>query len=157
MSIEARLDRDSLELIELLASGGVEFLVVGAHALAVNGYPRATQDLDIWVRPTTANAERIIAALRAFGAPLTQHGVTTADFDRPGTVYQLGLPPRRIDIITEISGVTFDEAWPEHVTAPLGGKPIPFIGRNALMKNKKASGRTKDLADVEMMENSKPK
>lgn len=89
--------------------------------------------------------------------PLTQHGVSAADFDHPGTVDQLGLPPRRIDIITEISGVTFEAAWPAHVTAPLGGKSIPFLGHAALLKNKKASGRKKDLADVEMMENADPK
>lgn len=157
MNLEARLDEDSRDLIALFATHGVEFLVVGAHALAVNGFPRATQDLDLWVKPSPANAERVIAALKAFGAPLNQHGVTQADFDHPGTTYQIGLPPRRIDIISDISGVTFDEAWPEHVTAPLGGRTIPFLGRAALIKNKKATGRLKDLADVEVLEGGKPK
>ncbi len=149
---EGDLDADSRELLQLFTEHAVEFIVVGAHALAVNGYPRATQDVDVWVKPSAANAERVIAALRAFGAPLQTHGVTHADFDHAGTVYQIGLPPRRIDIITAISGVEFDEAWPGRVMAPYGNALLPFLGREALIKNKKASGRTKDLADVETLE-----
>ncbi len=152
MTLDERLDADSLDLIELFDEAGVEFMIVGGHALAANGYPRATQDVDLWVRASPDNAKRVVAALRTFGAPLTSHNVTDEDFAREGTVYQMGLPPRRIDVLTQISGVTFDEAWPERITATLRGRDTAFLGRNALLKNKRATGRTKDLADVEMLE-----
>lgn len=128
------------------------FLVVGAHALAVHGHVRATGDLDIWIRPDPENAERVWRALVRFGAPVEAMGLTIPDLSRPGTVYQIGLPPRRIDILTEISGVDFDEAWPSRVAEIVGDLQVPFLGREALVRNKKATGRTKDLADVESLE-----
>lgn len=130
---------------------GVEFVVVGAHAMAANGVPRATGDLDILVRPERANADRLLAALHDFGAPTAAHGVTAADFERLGTVYQIGLPPRRIDLLTAITGVDFDRAWASRVPVQIEDMPVPFLGIEALIDNKMASGRAKDLADVELL------
>ncbi|MBL8923754.1 MAG: hypothetical protein JNJ54_33170 [Myxococcaceae bacterium] len=132
----------------------MQFIVVGAHALAANGIVRSTGDLDVWVRPASENAARVVIALRDFGAPLAQHGVAEADFARPGTVYQLGLPPRRIDVLTQISGVEFDEAWADRRSIAVGGAPVAFLGRRALIKNKRAAGRARDLLDVELLERS---
>ena len=105
------LNEDFREVLILCSDCGVEFLVVGAFALAFHGAPRASGDIDLFVRASSENAGRVFDALIKFGAPLAAHGVQAADFARPGTVYQIGLPPRRIDVLTEISGVTFDEAW----------------------------------------------
>jgi hypothetical protein len=143
---------DFVDLVRCLSDESCEYVVVGAHALAVHGVPRATGDLDILVRPTPENAARLIRALRRFGAPLAAHGVTEGDFAAAGLVYQLGLPPRRIDILTEISGVPFDEAAARPVEAWLGPVKVRCIGFDALLKNKRASGRTKDLADAEALE-----
>lgn len=140
------------DLLAELIDAGAEFLVVGAHALAVHGHVRATGDLDILVRPSRANADKVISALTRFGAPLAAHGVETEDFCKPGMVYQIGLPPNRIDLLTEISGVDFDEALIGSITAPLGENVVRFIGLAAQLKNKRASGRTKDLADAEVLE-----
>ncbi len=129
-----------------------DFLIVGAHALAVHGHVRATGDLDVLVRPSRSNAEKVILALSRFGAPLAAHGVEVSDFCKPGMVYQIGLPPNRIDLLTEISGVDFDEALQGALSAPLGDNTVRFIGLAAQLKNKKASGRTKDLADAEVLE-----
>lgn len=152
MSVEAGLNSDFLDLLEAFSEARVEFLVVGAHALAVHGIPRATGGLDVWVRPSPENAERVLAALRVFGAPIARHGVTETDFARAGTVYQLGLPPRRIDVLTHISGVDFEEAWAGRVDVSLRGHVIGFLGRDALLKNKRAAARPKDLADAELLE-----
>lgn len=146
------LNADFRDLLVCLGREGVEYVLVGAYALALHGSPRATGDIDIFVRATAANAERTWRALLAFGAPLAAAGVKVQDFASPGLVYQIGLPPRRIDILTEISGLSFDEAWESRVLADLEGMPVPFLGREALIANKRASGRLKDLADVERLE-----
>ena len=104
------------------------FLVVGAHALAAHGVPRATVDLNVWIDASPENVRRVWAALAAFGAPLSALKITEADLTRPDTVAQFGRPPWRIDILTGISGVTFDEAWPERIEADLGDVSVPFIG-----------------------------
>lgn len=156
MSVEAGLNVDFLDLLEALARAQVEFLVVGAHALAAHGIPRATGDLDVWVRPTPENAARVVTALEAFGAPLHAHGVGASDFERPGTVYQMGLPPRRIDVLTQISGVAFDEAWPGRKTVLISGNEIGFLGREAMLRNKRAAGRPKDLLDADQLEKRSP-
>jgi hypothetical protein len=135
-----------------LLSEGASFLVIGAHALAVHGVPRATGDLDVWVRPDPENADRVWRALVQFGAPVEAMDLKPADLMRPGVVYQIGLPPRRIDILTEVSGLDFAEAWPTRVVETIGELEVPFLGRQALLKNKRASGRSKDLADVETLE-----
>ena len=143
---------DFVDIVRCLKAEGCEFVIVGAHALASHGAPRATGDLDILVRADPANADRVFRALLRFGAPLAAHGVTVDDFAAPDTVYQMGLPPRRIDLLTQISGVSFDEAVADPVFGSLGGESVPCIGLDALLRNKRASGRTKDLADVEALE-----
>jgi len=147
MTLEG-LNEDFRDLLVLLADAGVEFVIVGAYALAFHGAPRASGDIDLFVRPSAVNAGRVFDVLARFGAPLHSAGVTAADFAQPGAVYQIGLPPRRIDLLTEISGVTFDEAWASRTTAEVDGRTVSFIGREALIKNKEASGRLKDAADV---------
>jgi hypothetical protein len=146
------LNDDFRDLLAALDQAGARYLVVGAHALAVHGVPRSTGDIDIWVQPETVNAERTIQALARFGAPLAAMGVTVEDLARPGIVYQIGLPPRRIDILTEISGVQFDDAWSSRVVQPIAGLSVPFLGRDQLLRNKRAAGRPKDLLDVAQLE-----
>jgi len=155
MTLEG-LHEDFRDLLVLFADGEVDFVIVGAYALAFHGAPRASGDIDVFIRPTLANADRVFAALARFGAPLASAGATAADFARPGTVYQIGLPPRRIDILTEISGVTFDEAWESRVIAEVDGRAVGFIGRTALLKNKVAAGRPKDIADVARLRRTRP-
>lgn len=139
-------------MLAALHAEGAIFLVVGAHALAVHGVVRATGDLDIWVKPDPQNSECVWQALARFGAPVEAMGLTREDLQRAGTVYQIGLPPRRIDILTEISGVDFDAAWASRITEMIEGLDIPFLGRQTLLLNKRATGRTKDLADAELLE-----
>ncbi len=129
----------------------VIFLVVGAHALAVHGIPRATGDLDVLVQANPANAERVVAALASFGAPIDDLGISREDFVRPDVVAQLGLPPYRIDILTSISGVEFDSAWEDRVDGTVAGVDVPVLGRASFRKNKRASGRPKDLADLQAL------
>ena len=142
------LHEDFRDLLVLLADAGVEFVVVGAYALAFHGAPRASGDIDLFVRPAPDNARRVFDALARFGAPLAAAGISAGDFARPGLVYQIGLPPRRVDILTEISGVTFDEAWVSRAAGEVEGRTVGFIGRAALLRNKEASGRPKDIADA---------
>lgn len=145
------MNPDSVEMLSELSAAGVEFMVVGAHALAAHGIPRATGDLDIWIRPTRANAERTHVALARFGAPL--HDLTVEDLTHAGTVFQIGLPPARIDILTSITGVTFDEAWPRRLVAQVAHDiQAPFIGREDFLRNKRAVGRPKDVADAAWLE-----
>ncbi len=148
------LNPDFRDLLVCFSREGVEYVLVGAYALAFHGAPRATGDIDVFVRPTPLNAERTWRALLAFGAPLATAGVEPRDFTTPGIVYQIGLPPRRVDILSDISGVSFDEAWESRCMADLEGLPVAFLGRAALIANKRASGRLKDLADVERLEGS---
>jgi hypothetical protein len=152
MSDGPALFEDAGDLLRSFAEAGVEYVVVGAHALAAHGLPRATADFDVLVRPSPDNARRVIAALQAFGAPLRTHGVDVHDFEQPGTVYQLGLPPLRIDVLTKISGVDFDEAWQSRITVAIADQTVHVLGRDALIKNKRATGRRKDLLDVEALE-----
>jgi hypothetical protein len=140
------MNPDFAEMLSALSEAGADFLIVGAHALAAHGLPRATGDLDIWVRPTPANAARVMAALQAFRAPLFD--LSEADLVQPGTVFQIGVVPNRIDILTEISGVTFEEAWPHRAVFSIEGRPLPFLGRDDLERNKRAAGRPKDIADL---------
>lgn len=145
------MNEDFRDLLAALLAAEARFLVVGAHALAVHGVPRATGDLDVWIAADPVNAERVWSALLSFGAPVAAMGVSREDLTRPDMVVQIGLPPRRIDILTAISGVAFDEAWSGHVTHEAGGLPVPFLGRAELVRNKRASGRTKDQADLEAL------
>jgi hypothetical protein len=149
------VNRDFRDLLAAFLAADVRFLVVGAHAMAVHGVPRATGDLDVWIDPDAANSDRAWSAVVRFGAPLAAMGVTRADLGRPDQVVQIGLPPRRIDILTSISGVSFDEAWLDRVIHEAEGLAVPFLGRAALVRNKKASGRAKDLADLEALGESR--
>jgi hypothetical protein len=140
------VNRDFVEMLSALLAESVEFLVVGAYALAAHGLPRATGDLDIWVRPTSDNADRVLRALRAFSAPLLELG--REDLLRSDTVFQIGVAPRRIDLLTGLTGLTFEEAWPARTTASVEGLEIPVLGREELLRNKEATGRPQDLADA---------
>jgi hypothetical protein len=141
------MNPDFLDLLRAFAAADVRFLVVGAYALALHGRPRATGDLDIWVEASPDNAPRIMRALAAFGAPLRD--VSEADFSREAIVYQIGLPPARIDILTQLTGLRFDEAWPDRVRGRFGDIDVDFIGRDAFIRNKRATGRARDLGDIE--------
>jgi len=145
------VNEDFRDLLAALLGADARFLVVGAHAMAVHGVPRATGDLDVWIARDAINADRVWAALMRFGAPVAAMGVSRDDLTHPNLVVQIGLPPRRIDILTSISGVGFDEAWPSRVTHEMDGLAVPFLGRAALVRNKRASGRTKDQADLEAL------
>ncbi len=142
-----KLCRDLREFIALLNSHDVDYLIVGGHAVAYHGYPRYTGDIDFFIRATEVNAQRMMAVLEAFG--FADVGIAAADFTTEGRVIQLGLPPNRIDLVTGISGVSFGEAWTSRVHATLDGIPVPLIGKEALLKNKRSAGRAKDLADIE--------
>ena len=145
------MNEDFRDLLAALLGTEARFLVVGAHAMAVHGVPRATGDIDVWIARDGDNVERVWSALTRFGAPVAAMGVSQGDLARPGMVVQIGLPPRRIDILTSISGVEFEEAWPGRVTHEVDGLAVPFLGRAALVKNKRASGRTKDQVDLEAL------
>ncbi len=151
------LNRDFVDVLRALGEAGAQFVVVGAYAMAAHGIPRATGDIDILVRPSPDNAQRVLTALRAFGAPVDAHGVTQEDLSTPGTVYEIGLPPRRIDVLTQISGVSFDEAWADRVVCGLSGLEFPVLSRAALARNKRAAGRSKDLVDLELIEVQEPR
>jgi hypothetical protein len=139
---------DFRDMLAALSTNGVRFLVVGAHALAAHGVPRVTGDLDLWVESSPENAGRVWRGLATFGAPLATLDLTESEFSTPDRVVQLGLPPFRIDLMTSISGVGFDEAWEGRLAGVLFGVPVAFLGRDAFVRNKRASGRPKDLADI---------
>ena len=143
------LDKDFNEFVELFIAHEVRFLIVGGYALAAHGLPRFTGDLDAWVWADEANAARILAALGDFG--FGDVGVTVADFSRADSIVQLGFPPYRIDILTSIDGVAFDDAWTRRVTMDVGSLRVPFISREDLIVNKRAVGRPQDLADVDRL------
>ena len=145
------LNEDFRDFLAALLVADARFLVVGAHAMAVHGVPRATGDIDVWIAPADDNAGRVWAALLRFGAPVATLGISRADFSRRDQVVQIGVPPRRIDVLTTISGVEFDDAWPQRVLHAVGTLQVPFIGRDALVRNKRASGRAKDRADLEAL------
>ena len=149
------LPDDFRDLLLALADAGAEFVILGGHAVAFHGHPRATKDLDVLVRANRQNAERVYRALAAFGAPLSQFEVAEADFVTYDGVLQMGVPPLRIDILNRADGITFDEAIADGAGFELDGRKIPVIGRPALLKNKKAAGREQDLADVKALERLK--
>ena len=140
------MNRDFAEMLRALAAEGVEYLVVGAYAVAGHGIPRATGDIDLWVRPTADNAARLWRALERFGAPRSQ--LTPESFTQPDVVYQIGLPPSRIDFLTSIDGVVFDDAWIEKVPCVVNGITFNMLSLRHLLENKRATGRPQDLADV---------
>ncbi len=147
------MNRDFAEMLSALSAEGVEYLVVGAYALAAHGLPRATGDLDIWVRPTTENAERVLRALRSFGAPLLD--LKREDLLRTDTVFQIGVVPGRIDLLTGVTGVGFEEAWASRISVIVEGRQVPVIGFEELLRNKEATGRPQDLADAAWLRSRK--
>lgn len=144
------MNPDFVEMLSELSAAGAEFLVVGAHALAAHGLPRATGDLDIWVRADEKNAPRVLEALRRFGAPLFD--LSLEDLSKPGTVFQIGTAPARIDILTGLSGLSFEEAWPRRMAVTIGETSVAVIGREDLIHNKRATGRPQDLVDADRLE-----
>jgi hypothetical protein len=143
----SEVQQDFRDLLALFNAHGVDYIVVGAHALAFHGAPRFTGDIDILVRPDAANARRVIAALDEFGFGAA--GLTAGDFAQPGKVVQLGVAPVRIDIVTSLTGVSWQEAAAGRVPGPYGDTPVSYLGRNEFIRNKRAIGRKKDLADIE--------
>ena len=137
---------DSKELLELFIANDVKFMVVGGHALGAHGLPRATEDFDLWVWPDPLNAERIISCLAQFG--FEHSGLSDKDFTERDTVVQLGFTPTRIDLMTSISGVEFEDAWERRIVATLDGVDFPVIGKADLVANKWALGRPPDLVDL---------
>jgi len=144
------LNENFRDMLSAFGEARADYLLVGAYAMAAHGCPRATADIDFWVRPSEANAARVWTALETFGAPLSK--VSVADFCTPDVVYQIGLPPQRIDILTSISGLHFDDAWRERLIVDLEGVTISVIGLRHLHANKLASGRAKDHQDASILE-----
>lgn len=149
------LSKDLREFVALLNSNGVEYLVVGAFAVAYHGFPRYTGDLDLLVRPSPENAARLMRALAQFG--FGSLDIKAADLQSPGMVIQLGVTPNRIDLLTAISGVPFEEAWATRCRGQIDGVETQFIGRDALIRNKENTGRTKDLGDAEELRKRRPR
>jgi len=146
------LPADFRDLLIELVDAGAEFVVLGGYAVAFHGHPRATKDLDLLLRATPANASRVYRALAAFGAPLATFEVSELDFATYEGVLQIGMPPRRIDLLNRASAVTFDEAVAEGRSFDLEGRRIPVIGLEPLLRNKRAAARAQDLADVAALE-----
>jgi hypothetical protein len=141
---------DFCELLASFNAHGVEYLIVGAYALALHGVPRSTGDIDVLVNPEPANARRVVAALDAYG--FGSLGLCAADFEQADQVVQLGRPPVRIDLMTSITGVSWLEAAKGRVMGELGGIPVAILGRDQLIANKRATGRARDLADIEALD-----
>src|SRR5437016_13763493 len=144
------MNPDFLDIIRALLDAEARFSIVGAYAVNLYVDPRATGDLDIWIEPTPDNASRVIRALKDFGAPLT--GISDEDFASPGITLQIGIPPRRIDILTQISGIEFVEAWTDHCEFAFGPFTVPFLSKAAVIKNKRAAYRPKDISDLDSLE-----
>jgi hypothetical protein len=140
------MNRDFVEMLAALSDAEADYLVVGAHALAAHGIPRATGDLEIWIRPSVDNARRVWGALERFGAPLDE--LKPDDLSSPDMVFQIGVSPNRIDLLTSITAVSFEEAWKGRIHVRVGGRNVPTIGREDFLRNKCAVGRPRDLADV---------
>ena len=139
--------QDFKEFIELLIKNKAEYLIVGGYAVGVHGHPRYTGDLDIWLNPTIENAEKILKSVNEFG--FSSFKLTKEDFTKPGNVIQLGYPPLRIDLLTEIDGVKFEECYRNRKEVIMEEMKVHFIGYNDLLKNKKESGRPRDIDDID--------
>lgn len=146
------LPDDFRDLLVALADAEARFLLVGGYAVAFHGHARATKDLDVLCDPGPQNARRVMRALAAFGAPLNVLGIDRADLEQPGTIVQIGVPPLRIDLLTTADGIEFEDAWNSRASLEIDGRVVGVIGRAELLRNKIASGRHQDLADVEALE-----
>jgi hypothetical protein len=144
------MNHDFEDLLRALSASRVEHLVVGGYAVAFHTEPRYTKDLDVWVRPTTANARRTMAALRAFGAPL--NNLKLKDLATPGVIFQIGVEPNRIDILTDLDGVDFEVAWKRRVEGPFGKLKVPWMAPVDLVANKRKVRRPQDLVDLAKLE-----
>jgi len=140
--------------LRALSAAEARYLLVGAYAVTFHSRPRATGDLDVWIARDPGNASRVLRALRDFGAPLQE--LSEADLTRPDLVFQMGVPPRRIDLLTTLTGLEFEQAWSDRVEGRFGELTCPYIGREALIRNKRALGRPRDLADLELLEDPLP-
>lgn len=143
------LSSDFEELLKFLNARHVRAIIVGGHALAFHGHPRYTKDLDIFIEPSAANAAAVLQALGDFG--FGSVGLTVDDFSSPGKIVQLGVAPNRVDLITAIDGVSFEEAWADRIEGTFGSVPVSFLGRTSFVKNKQAAGRPQDLADIDAL------
>lgn len=143
------LNKDYKEMLQLLLENQIDFLVVGAYAMAAHGYPRATGDIDIWVKPDKENSKKIFRVLQIFGAPMEQ--MNEHDFEKQDTILQIGVAPRRIDIITGIDGVQFDLAVKDKITVEVDELKLPIISLDNLVKNKLSTGREKDQLDANLL------
>ncbi len=144
------LNEDYKDMLRIFSDEKVKFLLVGAYAMAAQGYPRTTMDIDFWVLPSPENADAVMRALRGYGAPLFD--LTKEDLTKEGTIFQIGVAPRRIDIITSASGLQFEQAFARALSTDLEGIEVRVPSIDDLITNKRASGRAKDLADVEALE-----
>jgi hypothetical protein len=145
---------DFRDLFAALNAAGVRFLLVGGYAVAHHAEPRYTKDLDLWVEPSPENAGRVLTALREFRAPIGD--LTAADLCNPDIVFHMGIPPNRIDLLSGIDGVEFAPAWASRVESTYAGEAVPVIGREDLIRNKRAAGRPQDLLDAELLERMRP-
>ena len=148
-----KINSDFRDLLCEFNAAEVRYLVVGAYAVFIHAQPRYTKDLDVWAEATDENGPRVFQALTKFGAALSQ--VTALDFSRPGITFQMGVEPNRIDVLTQISSVSFDEAWPDRIESTYGDQRLWVLGRTQLLQNKRAVGRPQDLLDIEKIERSK--
>lgn len=146
------MNRDYRDLFAACNDHEVRFLVVGAYAVTFHARPRFTKDLDVWVDPSPQNACRVVSALRSFGAPLDAQGITAHDFQQTGIVYQIGLAPNRIDVLTSVDGLDFAPCWQRRVAARYGDVAVAYLSREDLIRNKRAVGRPQDLEDVRALE-----
>jgi predicted nucleotidyltransferase len=144
------LNRDFSELLSELNARGARYLLVGGYALSFYGRPRATGDLDLWIEATLLNADRVFRALANYGAPL--EGVTPADLATPGTVLQIGVSPNRVDILTSVTGLTFEEAWENRKPVSFGDTPMFVISESDFIRNKRSVGRAQDIVDAQEIE-----
>ncbi|MFH1846150.1 MAG: nucleotidyltransferase [Candidatus Omnitrophota bacterium] len=147
------LNEDYKEILQILLNNKVKFLIVGAYAMGAQGYPRATGDFDIWVEPSPENSKKVYNSLAEFGAPLGQ--INTETFIKKGIIFQIGVIPRRVDILTFINGVKFDKAYKDKENIKIEGITIPFLSKENIIKNKKATGREKDKLDVKYLRKNK--
>lgn len=146
------MNSDFSDLLRLLAEHQVKFLVVGGYAVIRYTEPRYTKDLDLWIEPTAENAERCFRALAAFGAPLV--GLGPLDFTQQGYIYQMGVPPTRVDVLMSLQSLSFAEAYDRRVAIELDGLTIPILSKDDLIASKLAAGRPQDLLDVESLRDS---
>jgi predicted nucleotidyltransferase len=147
------LNKDYKDILQILLDNNVQFLVVGAYALGAYGYPRATGDIDLWVMASPENSEKIYQSLIQFGAPMEQ--INEKTFSEQGVIFQIGVAPRRIDVITKIDGVDFQKAWTARQEIAIDGLKVPFISKQDLIKNKESTGREKDKLDAKELRKKK--